>query len=117
MVDLLQSVKISGLSATLYSLVLLCWGMSGSVNPEGSLVNKLMSQRETLMQDGLSFFNGTSVSNMQAKSHGHEIRCLIHIENWTKWLLGYPVYYTKYGVFQRGQYFFVLNLYLSTYEC
>ena len=32
-----------------------------------------------------------------------QVRCIIHVENWTKWLLGHPVYYFKYGHFQRGK--------------
>ena len=91
-------------SVNMISFVLLLdWCGVVSVNPEGSLVNKLMSQRDSLMQDGLSFFNGTTVKLMQGKTSGHDVRCLIHIENWTKWLLSYPVYYTRYGLFQRGQ--------------
>merc|ERR550519_2558808 len=54
------------------------------------------------MQDGLSFFNGTTVAAMQNRSSGHDVRCLVHIENWTKWLLAKPIYYTKYGQLQRG---------------
>ena len=61
-----------------------------------------MARRDSLMQDGLSFFNGTTVKAMQSRASGHDVRCLIHIENWTKWSLAYPVFYTRYGHFQRG---------------
>ncbi len=33
---------------------------------------------------------------------GHEVRCIISIENWTQWLLSFPVTYSYYGGFQRG---------------
>ena len=85
--------------------------LTQSVNPEGSLVNKLMSQRDTLMQEGLSFFNGTTVKIEQEKKTRHDIRCLVNIDNWTKWLLGYPTYYTKYGVFQNGEFSFILLIF------
>ena len=84
-------------------LLLLDWCSVNSVNPEGSLVTKLMARRDSLMQDGLSFFNGTTVKAMQSRASGHDVRCLIHIENWTKWSLAYPVFYNKYGVFQSGE--------------
>jgi hypothetical protein len=33
----------------------------------------------------------------------HEMRCLINIENWTQWLMGYPVFYFKHGTFLSGE--------------
>ena len=36
------------------------------------------------------------------RKEGHDVRCLISIENWTKWLLAFPVVYTAYGDFQFG---------------
>lgn len=89
-------------SLTLTCLILLDLSLVISVNPDGSLFQKLKSQRDSLMQDGLSFFNGTTVAGVQNRSSGHDVRCLIHVENWTKWLLAKPVYYTKYGGVQRG---------------
>jgi len=85
---------------------------ANSANPSGGLVSRLMSQRDILIQDGLSYTN-RSASNPQVApsirledvrnvTNGHEIRCIINIENWTKWLLGYPVFYLKHGTFQKG---------------
>ena len=31
---------------------------------------------------------------------GHEVRCIMVIENWSKWMLNFPVVYTQYGDFQ-----------------
>ena len=33
---------------------------------------------------------------------GHEVRCIIVIENWSRWMLNFPVVYTQYGDFQYG---------------
>jgi len=83
-----------------------------SVNPTGGLVNRLVSQRDTLIQDGLSYFNSSAhnprvvptirLGDVRNATGGHPVRCIINIENWTKWLLGYPVFYFKHGTFQKG---------------
>jgi len=85
---------------------------ANSANPGGGLVSRLMSQRDVLIQDGLSYTNRSATNPQVAPSirledvrnvtNGHEIRCIINIENWTKWLLGYPVFYLKHGTFQKG---------------
>ncbi len=49
-----------------------------------SMVERLLSDRDGLVQDGLSYFNGTTVSALRANSDGHDVRCIITIENWTK---------------------------------
>lgn len=33
---------------------------------------------------------------------GHEVRCIMSIENWSQWMLSFPVVYTQYGDFQYG---------------
>ena len=33
---------------------------------------------------------------------GHEVRCIMVIENWSRWMLNFPVVYTQYGDFQYG---------------
>ena len=83
-----------------------------SVDPEsGGTVQRLMSQRDNLIQPGLSFINSSSINTvntlslggLQNMTHKHQIGCIINIENWSKWLLGYPVYYFKYGAFQTSE--------------
>ena len=37
---------------------------------------------------------------MRGKGDGHEVRCILSIENWSRWTLGFPVVYTHYGDFQ-----------------
>ena len=79
-----------------------------SVDPEsGGTVQRLMSQRDNLIQPGLSFINSSSINTvntlslggLQNMTHKHQIGCIINIENWSKWLPGYPVYYFKFGSF------------------
>ena len=74
---------------------------------------------------GLSYINSTnynidssiSLKSLQNLTHGYKVRniwfeliclnvkywlkvgCVINVENWTKWLLGEPVYFFKYGSF------------------
>jgi hypothetical protein len=38
--------------------------------------------------------------DVQTKSDGHSVRCILSIENWSRWTLGFPVVYTHYGGFQ-----------------
>ena len=94
------------------SLVLLLSCSVGCVDPEaGGTVQRLMSQRDDLIQPGLSYMNTSGLSTMNTLSlgeiqnltHSHQIGCVINIENWSKWLLGYPVYYFKYGGFHTSK--------------
>ena len=72
-------------------------------NYDTSMVHRLLEDRDLLIQDGLSYFNGTTLKDVVANNHGgHEVRCVISIENWTRWMLGFPVVYTNYGDFQFG---------------
>jgi hypothetical protein len=79
-----------------------------SVDPEASgLVQRLISQRNTLIQPGLSYVdssiigsgNTLSISHLRNISNRSEVSCIIIMENWSKWLLGNPVIYSKYGSF------------------
>ena len=83
------------------------------VDPEsGGTVQRLLSQQQSLIQPGLSFINSSSLGGVTRASLG-DIRNLtqsaatvsatINIVNWSRWLLGYPVYYFKYGHFQDGK--------------
>ena len=89
------------------------------------MVEKLISQRNTLIQpgisikynqrkklnlffiSGLSFVNSTNyflnekmtVRDLQNTTNKYKVGCVINLENWTKWLLGDPIYYFKYGSF------------------
>ena len=89
------------------------------------MVQKLISQRNTLIQpgipikyternniestyfSGLSFVNSTNyflndkmtVRDLQNTTNKYKVGCVINLENWTKWLLGDPIYYFKYGSF------------------
>jgi hypothetical protein len=91
----------------------------GSVDPEaGGAVQRLMSQRDDLIQHGLSYMNSSglntvntlSLGGLQNLTHSHQIGCVLNIENWSKWLLGNPVYYFKYGSFHTSK----LQLYLCS---
>ena len=83
------------------------------VDPEsGGTVQRLLSQQRSLIQPGLSFINSSSLGGVTRTSLG-DIRNLtqsaatvsatINIVNWSRWLLGYPVYYFKYGHFKHGE--------------
>ena len=83
-----------------------------TVDPEtGGVVQRLMSRRDDLIQPGLSYINTSSINTVNTLSltglhnitHKHQIGCIINIENWTKWNLGYPVYYFKYGKFETSK--------------
>jgi hypothetical protein len=73
-----------------------------SSNYDTSMVDRLLTDRDVLIQDGLSYFNGTTIRDVAAENEGHEVRCIISIENWSKWMLSFPVTYTLYGDFQYG---------------
>ena len=44
------------------------------------------------------------ISTFSIDSHddGHEVRCIMSIENWSQWMLSFPVVYTQYGDFEYG---------------
>ena len=71
-------------------------------NYDNSMVNRLLQDRDILIQDGLSYFNGTTLEDVKRHDDGHEVRCIMSIENWSKWMLSFPVVYTQYGDFQYG---------------
>ena len=107
-----------------FKLLLSC--VVTSVDPEtGGTVQKLVSQQEYLIQPGLSFINGSSnnagVSRVDLQNiHNTTISqstvsCTINIVNWTKWLLGYPVYYFRYGHFKTSKYE-NLNILIFTFK-
>jgi len=73
-----------------------------SSNYDTSMVHRLMQDRDVLIQDGLSYFNGTTLHDVMSHDEGHEVRCIMVIENWSKWMLNFPVVYTQYGDFQYG---------------
>lgn len=66
-----------------------------SSNYDTSMVHRLLSDRDVLIQDGLSYFNGTTINSLREKNGGHEVRCILSIENWSKWMLSFPVVYTR----------------------
>ena len=83
-----------------------------TVDPEsGGTVQRLMSRRADLIQPGLSYMNTSNLNSVQTLSlagienitRKHKIGCSINIENWSKWNLGYPVYYFKYGRFHTSK--------------
>ena len=95
------------------SILLLLSCVVTSVDPEtGGTVQKLVSQQEFLIQPGLSFINGSNnagvsivtLQNIQNTTMSQStVSCTINIVNWSKWLLGYPVYYFRYGHFKNGE--------------
>ena len=95
------------------SLVLMMsWSVS-SVDPEtGGTVQRLVSQQDVLIQPGLSFINNSNMASVSMISIGdihnittshHQLSCSINLVNWSRWLLGYPVHYFKYGHFKQGE--------------
>lgn len=38
------------------------------------MVDRLFSDRDILIQDGLSYFNGTTMRDVLAEDEGHEVR-------------------------------------------
>ena len=87
-----------------------------SVDPEaGGTVQRLMSQKEFLIQPGLSFINSSNLAGISRVTlddihnftiASSSISTTINLVNWSRWLLGYPVYYFKYGHFKNGKFAF-----------
>ena len=85
------------------------------VDPEsGGTVQRLLAQQESLIQPGLSFINSSGLSSVTRSSvaeiHNNtasrsSVSATINIVNWSRWLLGYPVYYFRYGHFKHGESF------------
>ena len=85
-----------------------------SVDPEsGGTVQRLISQQSSLIQPGLSFINSSNLAGISrvtledinnATVSTSQISCTINVVNWSRWLLGYPVYYFKYGHFKNGEF-------------
>ena len=89
-------MKIHISDLPLFPLILLLYP-SACIDPQaGALVQKLLSQRDLLVQPGLSFINNSNNINRFDVGHSR-VSCTISIENWSRWLLGYPVYYLDYG--------------------
>ena len=42
------------------------------------------------------------IVSINSHDDGHEVRCIMSIENWSQWMLSFPVVYTQYGDFQYG---------------
>lgn len=95
-------MAVTAMTPCLFVLALFAQRVSSNYDTgsSSSMVARLMSDRDTLIQDGLSFFNHTTVEELQDRNTGHDVRVLIVVENWTKWLLCYPVVYHHYGGFQ-----------------
>ena len=91
------------------------------VDPEsGGTVQRLMSQQQHLIQSGLSFINSTNNNGIRRVSlddiHNvtmsqSTVSCTINIVNWSRWLLGYPVYYFRYGHFKNGELFLLFDIF------
>ena len=69
------------------------------------LINKLQTKRDDLhlIQEGLSFFS-SNFSQLQIESKINSVRCLINIENWTKWTLNEAMIKLEYGTFQKSKF-------------
>ena len=71
------------------------------VDPEtGAVVQRLLAQRELLIQPGLSYRTGSKNESFSRSS----VSCTLVLENWTRWLLGSPVYYLQYGQFLASKF-------------
>ena len=66
------------------------------------MVLRLLRDRDILINDGLSYVNGTSLEDIFDNDGGHGARCLINIENWSKWTLNSPMVYIEKGNLQYG---------------
>ena len=106
-------MSVSWVSVIVMVVLVRMTGLITGVDPEsGGTVQRLLAQQESLIQPGLSFINSSSLGGVTRASLG-DIRNLtqsaatvsatINIVNWSRWLLGYPVYYFKYGHFQDGK--------------
>lgn len=103
------------LLASLVSLLVVISGLVeiAGVDPEsGGTVQRLLAQQESLIQPGLSFINSSGLSSVTRSSvaeiHNNtasrsSVSATINIVNWSRWLLGYPVYYFRYGHFENGE--------------
>lgn len=47
---------------------------SATSNYDTSMVHRLLRDRHVLIQDGLSFFNGTKVEDVKNRADNHEVR-------------------------------------------
>ena len=73
----------------------------------GGLVKRLISQRNILIQPGLSFLDNSRTHPTKSLSMQHlrnislmqDISCIINVENWSRWLLASPMIYMEYGSF------------------
>ena len=93
-------------------ILMTSWTVS-SVDPQsGGTVQRLQSQQQQLIQPGLSFINNSNMASVtmmdirdihNLTSSNHVLSASINIVNWSRWLLGYPVYYFKYGHFKQGK--------------
>jgi len=90
------------LPSLIVAFLLLGSSHQSSSSYDTSMVHRLMSDRDILIEDGLSYFNGTTLKDVVNHNEGHEVRCIISVENWSKWMLSFPVVYTQYGDFQYG---------------
>ena len=93
-------------------ILMTSWTVS-SVDPQsGGTVQRLQSQQDQLIQPGLSFINNSNMASItmmnirdihNLTTSQHVLSASINIVNWSRWLLGYPVYYFKYGHFKPGK--------------
>ena len=106
-------ILIPVMRVEMMSLILMMSWTASSVDPEtGGTVQRLVSQQDVLIQPGLSFINNSNMASVSmisirdihnmTTSH-HQLSCSINLVNWSRWLLGYPVHYFKYGHFKQGK--------------
>ena len=99
-----MSIQMTVLLNMVYLVMFSCNTLS--VDPENTgLVQKLISQRNSLIQAGLSYTgsgNSRNMTELRNITTSTEVSCIINLENWSKWLLGKPVSYSKYGSFLPG---------------
>ena len=107
-------------------LLLCCLVCIAGVDPEsGGTVQRLLAQQASLIQPGLSFINSSGLSSVTRSTVGQihnntasgaAVSATINIVNWSRWLLGYPVYYFRYGHFKHGKHR-VFEYFLSRILC
>ena len=99
-----MSIQMTVILNMVYLVMFSCNTLS--VDPENTgLVQKLISQRNSLIQAGLSYTgagNSRNMTELRNITTSTEVSCIINLENWSKWLLGNPVSYSKYGSFLPG---------------
>ena len=93
-------------------LLILKWSVI-SVDPEsGGTVQRLTSQQSTLIQRGLSYIDDTkhyqvrmkSLADIQNETQSDaQISCTMNIVNWSRWMMNQPIYFFKYGSFEKGE--------------